>query len=321
MKLFTSSFVCTLAVGCLISSVLASNVDDISLRTIGAANTLDYKVYFEKNNTVISPFHDVPLFANENKTLFNMIVEIPRWTTAKNEINKETPLNPIIQDTSNNNLRFVCNTFPYKGYIWNYGAFPQTWEDPGYISPYTDQKGDNDPIDVIELGQSVATVGQIKQVKILGVIALIDQNETDWKVVVIDHEDPLAEKLNDIDDVKKHMPGYLEATNDLFIHYKLPEGKQKNEIGFNSTAQNKEFATSVVLETHEFWKGLINGTTPRTTIETINVSVDGSPYKTTSDNYTIASIPQGEQLPPAPIPKKNDIWYFIPTLENRSKAA
>jgi len=34
----------------------------------------------------VSPFHDVPLFANFDKTVFNMIVEIPRWTNAKMEV-------------------------------------------------------------------------------------------------------------------------------------------------------------------------------------------------------------------------------------------
>ena len=25
-------------------------------------------------------------------------------------------------------IRFVANCFPHHGYIWNYGAIPQTWE-------------------------------------------------------------------------------------------------------------------------------------------------------------------------------------------------
>lgn len=40
----------------------------------------------EEDGQVISPFHDIPLFANEEKTLYNMIVEIPKWTNAKNEV-------------------------------------------------------------------------------------------------------------------------------------------------------------------------------------------------------------------------------------------
>jgi inorganic pyrophosphatase len=33
-------------------------------------------------------------------------------------------------------------------------------------------------------------------VKILGVMALIDEGETDWKVLAIDVKDPLASKMN-----------------------------------------------------------------------------------------------------------------------------
>lgn len=61
-------------------------------------------------------------------------------------------------------------------------AFPQTWEDPNATHPETKAKGDNDPLDVCEIGESVGYVGQIKQVKILGIMALLDEGETDWKV-------------------------------------------------------------------------------------------------------------------------------------------
>jgi hypothetical protein len=56
--------------------------------------------------------------------------------------------------------------------------------------------GDRDPIDVCEIGERVGTVGQIKQVKILGVMALLDEGETDYKLIAIDVNDPLASKLN-----------------------------------------------------------------------------------------------------------------------------
>lgn len=42
----------------------------------------------------------------------------------------------------------------------------------------------------------VAERGEVKQVKILGVMALIDEGETDWKVIAIDVDDPLAPKLH-----------------------------------------------------------------------------------------------------------------------------
>jgi len=76
----------------------------------------------------MSYFHDIPLFADQNNDILNMVVEIPRWTNAKMEISKEEPFNPIKQDTKKGRLRFVRNCFPHHGYIWNYGAFPQVWD-------------------------------------------------------------------------------------------------------------------------------------------------------------------------------------------------
>lgn len=51
-----------------------------------------------------------------------------------------------------------------------------------YMIP-TNTLGDCDPLDVIEIGEQVAYVGQVKQVKVLGVMALLDEGETDWKVI------------------------------------------------------------------------------------------------------------------------------------------
>ena len=48
--------------------------------------------------------------------------------------------------------------------------------------------------------------------KVLGVFAMIDEGETDWKVICIDVTDPLAENLSDIQDVDKVMPGFLKVT-------------------------------------------------------------------------------------------------------------
>jgi hypothetical protein len=55
------------------------------------------------------------------------------------EVNKEQPWNPIAQDTKRGALRF----YPSPSLV-NYGAFPQTWEDPAHddaLVPGT--KGDN----------------------------------------------------------------------------------------------------------------------------------------------------------------------------------
>ena len=94
-------------------------------------------------------------------------------------------MNPIKQDIKKKKLRFVNNCFPYHGYIWNYGAFPQTWEDPSHVDQNTGAKGDNDPIDVCEIGYRVAKRGEIRQVKILGTVALIDEGRCKEIAVVV----------------------------------------------------------------------------------------------------------------------------------------
>lgn len=57
-----------------------------AVRKIAQPNTLEHRVYIEKDGVPVSPFHDVPLYANEDQTILNMIVEIPRWTNAKVEV-------------------------------------------------------------------------------------------------------------------------------------------------------------------------------------------------------------------------------------------
>ena len=55
---------------------------------------------------------------NAEANEFNMVVEVPRWSNAKMEINLKEKLNPIKQDEKKGKLRFVANCFPHKGYIW-----------------------------------------------------------------------------------------------------------------------------------------------------------------------------------------------------------
>ena len=43
------------------------------------------------------------------------------------------------------------------------------------MDPDTQAKGDNDPLDVCEIGQRVWERGQVRQVKVLGTLALIDE--------------------------------------------------------------------------------------------------------------------------------------------------
>jgi len=241
----------------------------------GTVNTPDYRVFYKNDQgQVISPFHDIPL---KNGDFFNMVVEIPRWSNAKMEIATKEKLNPIKQDVKKGKLRYVKNFFPHHGYIWNYGAIPQTWEDPGHVDENTKAKGDNDPLDVVEIGSKVHPRGSVIKVKVLGVLAMIDDGETDWKVLAIDADDADAAKFSDVDDVRKHCPGLIEATVEWFKYYKVPDGKPVNEFAFNDEAKDKAFAEAVINQTHDQWKALIQNKDNEGKIDITNASNEGSP--------------------------------------------
>jgi inorganic pyrophosphatase len=261
---------------------------------------------------VLSPFHDIPLYADKEKTVLNMIVEVPRWTNAKLEISTTEPFNPIKQDTKKGKLRFVRNCFPHHGYIWNYGCFPQTWEDPTSTHPETKAKGDNDPLDVCEIGELVGKVGQVKQVKVLGTMALLDEGETDWKIIAIDVNDPLAGKLNDIEDVEKHLPGLLRATNEWFRIYKIPDGKPENAFAFSGEAKNRRYAAEVIEECNEAWKGLVGGKSKLSDeLSCVNTTVSDSAYCVGVDDEKYKNLPKESAQPAKKIDSSIDKWFFI----------
>jgi len=223
-------------------------------RAVGQPETLEYKLYFfDKDGTPVSPFHDIPLWANHEKKIANMVVEIPKGTQPKLEISKGEYMNAIKQDVKNGKLRYVAWKYPF-----NYGAFPQTWENPAVVHPDTKANGDNDPLDVVDISGSVGKTGEIRHVKILGTYAMIDEGETDWKILCIDVNDPHADKLNDLADIEKVFPGKLKEVFEFLRDYKIPDGKPANKFAYNDAPQDKAFAYKVIEEAHEEWNKLIN---------------------------------------------------------------
>lgn len=67
-------------------SGFTANMSSYTVRKIAAAHTFEHRVYIEKDGVPVSPFHDIPLYANAEQTILNMVVEIPRWTNAKLEV-------------------------------------------------------------------------------------------------------------------------------------------------------------------------------------------------------------------------------------------
>lgn len=76
----------------------------------------------------------------------------------------------------------------------------------------------------------------------------------------------------DINDVEKYFPELIKATHHWFKIYKIPDGKPANEFAFNGQCKGKLYAESIVNETHEAWKRLIQAKIPSKG-ESYNISV------------------------------------------------
>jgi len=73
--------------------------------TRGAENTLEYRIFYKnQKGELISPFHDIPCYVSGQDNVYNMVVEVPRWTNAKMEIATKEKLNPIKQDVKKGKL-------------------------------------------------------------------------------------------------------------------------------------------------------------------------------------------------------------------------
>ncbi|KAM0481923.1 hypothetical protein ACHAPX_003255 [Trichoderma viride] len=71
----------------------AFDPESLTLREVGARNTVDWRVWLEQDGNPISFWHDVPLYPDEkNNNIVNIYVEIPRWTDAKIETKRNKPL-------------------------------------------------------------------------------------------------------------------------------------------------------------------------------------------------------------------------------------
>jgi 3'-phosphoadenosine 5'-phosphosulfate synthase len=198
-------------------------------------------------------WHDAPLHGSDSSDEFviSMVTEIPMYYTAKMEIQKEMKGNPISQD---HNKDGSPRYYTYGTPFFNYGLIPQTWEDPDLKSAQG-YGGDNDPVDVIELGSKPMTMGSIKPCRVLGSFELIDEGETDHKILCISLDDKDAGLIRSLDDLERVKPGHLDQLRDWLKRYKTSDGKGENNLA-SDTPRNASEAMAVIKETHGRWKAM-----------------------------------------------------------------
>lgn len=147
-----------------------------------------------------------------SKDEMNVIIEIPKGSSNKYEIDKETGM--IALDRAN------YSSAPYPA---DYGFVPQTLWDDG------------DALDVIVLTTFPILPGILVKARPVAVMEMIDGGESDFKVVAVPVDDKRWDDVHDLEDVNKHT---LKELQHFFETYKALKGKN-NEVavhGFKGKA-------------------------------------------------------------------------------------
>lgn len=171
-----------------------------------------------------SPFHTVPA-GEDLPQIVNAIIEIPKGERVKYEYDKDSGVVKVDRV-----LKTPIN------YPCNYGLIPQTWNDY-----------DNDPADIIVLGNYQLVPGCLVECRIVGIMGMDDGGERDDKIIAVPAEDPDQEHIQDIGDVSERM---LENLKYFMEHYKDLQGKKVTVSGYDS----KEAACKFVEECVECYQ-------------------------------------------------------------------
>lgn len=170
-------------------------------------------------------WHDVSCGDNIPHEL-NCIIEIPKGSPNKYEIDKETGL--IALDRAN------YSSAPYP---FDYGFVPQTLWDDG------------DALDIIIPSTFPLTTGVLVRVRPVAVMEMIDDGESDFKVIAVPVDDRRWEEVKDLQDLNPHN---LKEWKHFFETYK--ELKEKDVIVTINAIKGKEAALAAVQKSIELYK-------------------------------------------------------------------
>lgn len=144
------------------------------------------------------PWHDVQI-GYKAPAIANAIIEIPKGSKAKYEIDKETGF-----------VKLDRVLFSSVHYPANYGFLPRTYW------------GDGDPLDILVISQVDLIPGSICESKIIGAMQMVDGNDDDDKLISVAANDPAYNFLNDVSELPKHV---LDEIRNFFETYKRLENK------------------------------------------------------------------------------------------------
>lgn len=143
-------------------------------------------------------WHDI---SSGDENVLNVIIEIPKLSRVKYELDKETGL-----------IKMDRVLYSPMHYPTNYGFVPQTLWDDG------------DPLDVLVLGHEPLIPGCLIEARPVAMLPVIDGGDDDVKILAVPVEDPRLNKISDISDIEPHL---LEEIRHFLKVYK---DLQKKEV-------------------------------------------------------------------------------------------
>ena len=174
-----------------------------------------------------NPWHDVSPGDNL-PDIVNGIIEIPKGTRAKYELDKDSGL--LILD------RVLYSSVYYPA---NYGFIPQSYCE------------DRDPLDILILSQIDIVPMCIVPAKVIGVMRMLDNGEADDKIIAVAAGDPSISHINDISELPSH---FISEMRNFFEDYK----KLENKTVVVEEFLNKETALEILKESFEMYNEKFN---------------------------------------------------------------
>lgn len=233
----------------------ASNKQDpvFESETAGEGSTLWYSTPVDSE---ASPWHHVDLkvrdWLDHETGDLRYINEMPRGCLQKFEVQTRLEKNVIREDAKGSKkLQAFGRALPFS-----YGCFPQTFRDARERDEVYDAPGDDDPLDVINLGAEASCVGQIVRCRPLGAVCLIDQGQADWKILVVSTElqGPLA-AARSIEDVERLWPGRVAKVLQWLDEFKQYSSGGQAKLHFEIHDAAK--ARALIEKDHQAWKRLV----------------------------------------------------------------
>ena len=181
------------------------------------------------------PWHDTYIDDAQIATSFPAVIEIPKGSTNKYELDKETGL-----------LRLDRVLYSAVYYPADYGFIPRTFCDDG------------DPLDVLVLGQEPVYPLTIVDARAIGVMRMRDDKGIDDKVIAISVRDPAFADYTDHSQLPAHV---LRQMRRFFEDYKVLERKEVVIEGLLGPAQ----ALDVIRDALELYRKLRRGELSKST--------------------------------------------------------